>query len=238
MERAVAFSLYPQYSCSTTGSSLNELHKSLKTIDPDKKIQWSVIDRWAAHPGLVDVFARHIETSLKEYGEQERKDVVILFSAHSLPMTVVNRGDTYPSEVASTVDHIMRRLGYSNPFRLVWQSQVGPQPWLGPKTDDAIVGYAKKGIKNLLVVPVAFVSDHIETLFELDLEYGHLAKENGIGYKRVESLNADPVFIDAMADLVASHLKTGKKVSPQLLLRCPSCINERCGKTKEFFASS
>lgn len=238
INRAVAFTLYPQYSCSTTGSSLNELHRTLKTIDPENTIQWSVIDRWATHPGLVDAFARHIEASLAEYNEEERKDVVILFSAHSLPMTVVNRGDTYPSEVASTVQQIMKRLGYTNPFRLVWQSQVGPQPWLGPKTDDAIVGYAKKGIKNLLVVPVAFVSDHIETLFELDLEYGHLAKENGIGYKRVESLNADPVFIEAMADLVASHLKAGEKVSPQLLLRCPSCTNERCGKTKEFFASS
>ncbi len=237
VERAVAFTLYPQYSCSTTGSSLNELHKSLKTIDPDQNIKWSVIDRWATHPGLIDAFARHIETSLAEYDAETRKDVVILFSAHSLPMTVVNRGDTYPAEVASTVDHIMKRLNHCNPYRLVWQSQVGPQPWLGPKTDDAIIGYAKKGIKNLLVVPVAFVSDHIETLFELDLEYGELAEENGIGYKRVESLNADPIFIEAMADLVSKHLKSNQKVSKQLLLRCPSCSNEKCGKTKEYFSS-
>lgn len=238
VERAVAFTLYPQYSCSTTGSSLNELHRSLKVLDPERSIKWSVIDRWATHPGLVDSFAKHIESSLAEYNEEDRKGVVILFSAHSLPMTVVNRGDTYPSEVASTVDHIMKRLGHSNPYRLVWQSQVGPQPWLGPKTDDAILGYAKKGIKNLLVVPVAFVSDHIETLFELDLEYGHLAKENGIGYKRVESLNADPVFIEAMADLVSTHLKSKETVSAQLLLRCPTCINEKCGKTKHFFAGA
>lgn len=85
--------------------------------------------------------------------------------------------DTYPSEVAATVDRIMETLGYSNQYRLVWQSQVGPSAWLGPKTDDAIVGYAKKGVKNLLVIPVAFVSDHIETLFELDLEYGELAEK-------------------------------------------------------------
>jgi ferrochelatase len=71
----------------------------------------------------------------------------------------------------------MKRLGRSNPYRLVWQSQVGPSPWLGPKTDDAITGYAKQGVKDLLVIPIAFVSDHIETLFELDLEYGELAKE-------------------------------------------------------------
>lgn len=114
---------------------------------------------------------------MKEYPDQERDKVVILFSAHSLPMSVVNRGDTYPSEVATTVERIMSQLGFSNPYRLVWQSQVGPQPWLGPKTEDAIVGMAKNGVKELLVVPVAFVSDHIETLYELDLEYGHVAKE-------------------------------------------------------------
>jgi ferrochelatase len=137
--------------------------------------------------------------------------------------------------VAATVDRIMNRLGHSNPYRLVWQSQVGPSAWLGPKTDEAIKGYAAKGVKNLLVVPVAFVSDHIETLFELDLEYGELARENNIGYKRVESLNDDPNFIDALADLLGRHLEQSNPVSVQLPLRCPSCISDRCGPTKEFF---
>jgi ferrochelatase len=71
----------------------------------------------------------------------------------------------------------MDALGHSNPYRLVWQSQVGPSPWLGPKTEHVVEGYAKQGKKNLLVVPIAFVSDHIETLFELDIEYGKLASE-------------------------------------------------------------
>jgi ferrochelatase len=177
VQRAVAFSLYPQYSCSTTGSSLNELHRCIRNLDSGNSIKWSVIDRWATHPGLVNTYVKHIQASLAEYPENERSKVVILFSAHSLPMTVVNRGDPYPAEVAATVDRIMTALGHSNPYRLVWQSQVGPQPWLGPKTENAIVGYAKKGVKELLVVPVAFVSDHIETLFELDLEYGEVAKE-------------------------------------------------------------
>jgi protoporphyrin/coproporphyrin ferrochelatase len=177
VERAVAFSLYPQYSCSTTGSSLNELHKSIKEHDPENKIKWSVIDRWPTHPGIVQTFVKHIQDSLSEYPVEDRSSVVLLFSAHSLPMGVVNRGDPYPAEVAATVDSIMKSLGHSNPYRLVWQSQVGPQPWLGPKTENAIVGYAKKGVKQLLVIPVAFVSDHIETLFELDLEYGEVAKE-------------------------------------------------------------
>lgn len=92
-------------------------------------------------------------------------------------MSVVNRGDPYPPEVASTVAAIMNRLGNSNAYRLVWQSQVGPSAWLGPQTIDAIKGYAKQGRGELLLVPVAFTSDHIETLFELDLEYLVEAKE-------------------------------------------------------------
>ncbi|RKO83539.1 hypothetical protein BDK51DRAFT_20306, partial [Blyttiomyces helicus] len=236
IERAVALTMYPQYSCSTTGSSLNELWKHSKELDPQNKIQWSVIDRWPTHKGLVEVFAQHIEKSLLEYPESERKDVVLLFSAHSLPMSVVNRGDPYPQEVAATVQHVMERLGHSNPFRLIWQSQVGPSAWLGPKTDAVIEGYAKQGKKHLLAVPIAFVSDHVETLFEVDIEYGHLAKEKGIDLRRVESLNADPVFIDALASIVKTHLRSKKPTSTQLPLRCPLCTNEKCGQTKAFFA--
>lgn len=79
--------------------------------------------------------------------------------------------------MAATVHSVMENLGFSNPYRLVWQSQVGPSPWLGPRTDHALEGLAKKGVKNAMLIPIAFTSDHVETLFELDLEYGHQAKE-------------------------------------------------------------
>lgn len=92
-------------------------------------------------------------------------------------MSVVNRGDPYPPEVAATVHSVMNRLGNKNAYRTVWQSQVGPSAWLGPQTSDAIKGLGKKGHNNLLLVPIAFTSDHIETLFELDLEYLEEAKE-------------------------------------------------------------
>jgi ferrochelatase len=177
IKRAVALTMYPQYSCSTTGSSLNELYRNLEELDPNRDIKWSVIDRWNSHPACVDTFAKHIENSLLEYPEEERKNVVLLFSAHSLPMSVVNRGDPYPAEVAATVSRVMEKLGHQNPYRLVWQSKVGPAAWLGPRTDEAIVGYGKKGVKDLLLIPIAFVSDHIETLFELDIEYSELAEK-------------------------------------------------------------
>lgn len=234
--RAVAFTQYPQYSCSTTGSSLNELWRLSKRMDKEKQIQWSAIDRWPTHPGLVEAFADNIKEKLKEYPEEVRNKVVLLFSAHSLPMSVVNRGDPYPAEVAATVYAVMTKLGFSNPYRLVWQSQVGPSPWLGAQTSKTVESYLKAGQKNLALIPIAFTSDHIETLFELDKEIiGHHGEP---GVKRVESLNGNTKFIEALAKIAADHLKEGGKPTKQMALRCPMCVNEKCGAQKEFFGAS
>lgn len=105
----------------------------------------------------------------------KQKEVMILFSAHSLPQYVNDRGDSYPQEIGSTVQAVMDALGNTHAFRLVWQSKVGPLPWLKPQTMDAMTNYINQGRKNLLLVPIAFTSDHIETLFELDQEYASRA---------------------------------------------------------------
>ncbi|XP_071484548.1 ferrochelatase, mitochondrial-like [Diadema antillarum] len=242
IERAVAFTQYPQYSCSTTGSSLNAIYRHYSKnpkLAANSNLRWSVIDRWPVNSGLIEAFSRHIEAELDKFPEHVKDDVVILFSAHSLPMSVVNRGDPYPAEVGATVQRVMERLNFSHPYRLVWQSKVGPLPWLGPQTDEAIKGLTKNGKKNILLVPIAFVNDHIETLHELDLEYAtELAEECGVdNIRRAASLNDSPIFIEAMAHLVNDHLKSGQVCSRQLPLRCPMCVNTVCGKTKEFFAS-
>ncbi|KAF1997116.1 ferrochelatase mitochondrial precursor [Amniculicola lignicola CBS 123094] len=243
--RAIAFTQYPQYSCSTTGSSLNELWKwrnrlegkrATGEVDPEGAIKWSVIDRWPVHSGLVEAFAQNIEKTLATYPEERRDKVVLLFSAHSLPMSVVNRGDTYPAEVAATVYAVMQRLGMKNQYRLVWQSQVGPQPWLGAQTSDTVKNLMKKNITDLVLIPIAFTSDHIETLFELDKEVIGEDAEGHEGVKRIESLNGNPVFIEALADIAKSHLESGVPCSPQMLLRCPGCVSERCLGQKAFFA--
>ncbi|XP_046870766.1 ferrochelatase, mitochondrial isoform X2 [Hypomesus transpacificus] len=219
VERAVAFTQYPQYSCSTTGSSLNAIYRYYSNRADRPKMRWSVIDRWPTHPLLVECFAEHVLNELQKFPPEKRDDVVILFSAHSLPMAVVNRGDPYPQEVGATVQRVMERLGHCNPYRLVWQSRVGPMQWLGPQTDDVIKGLCERGKKNLLLVPIAFTSDHIETLHELDIEYSQVLGE------------------EALADLVRSHLKSDEPCSRQLTLRCPLCVNPTCGETKAFFAS-
>ncbi|KAK1055614.1 ferrochelatase hem15, partial [Friedmanniomyces endolithicus] len=218
--RAVAFTQYPQYSCSTTGSSLNELWKwrqrmesptrnqNLEAAEAEGSIKWSVIDRWPTHSGLFDAFAENITAALETYPKGIRDSVVLVYSAHSLPMSVVNRGDPYPAEVAATVWAVQQRLGFKNAYRLSWQSQVGPSAWLGAQTSDTVNNFIKKGQKDLVLIPIAFTSDHIETLFEIDQEVIHEANELGAEgrVRRAESLNGSPTFIKALANLASEHL--------------------------------
>ncbi|XP_032738312.1 ferrochelatase, mitochondrial isoform X2 [Lontra canadensis] len=206
IERAIAFTQYPQYSCSTTGSSLNAICRYYNQVGKKPGMKWSTIDRWPTHPLLIQV---------------------------------VNRGDPYPQEVGATVQRVMDKLDYSNPYRLVWQSKVGPMPWLGPQTDETIRGLCERGRKNILLVPIAFTSDHIETLYELDIEYSQiLAKQCGVeNIRRAESLNGNPLFSKALADLVLSHIQSNELCSKQLTLSCPLCVNPVCRETKSFFTS-
>lgn len=130
----------------------------------------------------------------------------------------------------------MQRLGFSNPYRLCWQSQVGPSAWLGPQTATSVEEYVHKGQKDLVLIPIAFTSDHIETLYELDLEViGDSGSPETV--KRVESLNGNPIFIEALANIAKDHLASGVHCSYQMGLRCPGCKSEKCAESKKYFAS-
>jgi ferrochelatase len=128
----------------------------------------------------------------------------------------------------------MQRLNFSNPYRLCWQSQVGPSAWLGAQTSDTVENYVKRGQTDIILVPIAFTSDHIETLYELDLEV--IKEANSPGVKRAESLNGNPIFIQALADIAQEHLRKGEKCSLQMTLRCQGCKSDRCLEQKKFFA--
>lgn len=214
--RAVAFSQYPQFSYSTGASSINELWRKTQELDPKRTIEWSVIDRWPTQPKLVEAFANNIKDKLLEFPEESRSKVKILFSAHSLPMDVVNKGDAYPAEVGATSYAVMKHLNFSNPYRVVWQSQVGPKPWLGAQTSKIVDKLAEES-EGLILVPIAFTSDHIETLHELDLEM-IAESEFKDKIKRAESLNGNQLFIEGLAELVGEHLKSGQLYSNQLPL--------------------
>ncbi|XP_060869630.1 ferrochelatase, mitochondrial [Metopolophium dirhodum] len=238
-DRVVLFSQYPQYSCATSGSSFNAIYSYFQNKTFPENLKLSIIDRWATHPLLIKAIGSRISDEIKQFPESDRDDVVVLFSAHSLPLKAVNRGDAYPSEVSSTVHAVMEELGYAYPYALVWQSKVGPLPWLGPFTDDALKGYVKQGKKNFILVPIAFVNEHIETLHELDIEYcKELGEELGVkNIRRAAAPNDHPLFIDGIADIVSQHLRENKPVSPKFLLRCAHCISSRCYESKQWFSS-
>ena len=227
--RAVAFTQYPQFSCSTTGSSLNELWRAADRTGLRNAFEWSIIDRWPVHDGFVAAMAETVREGLAQFEPSERDQVLVLFSAHSLPLDVIDRGDAYPQEIGASVQAVVERLRAPNPYLLAYQSEVGPVRWLGPSTEKVIRRLGARGHRQLLVVPIAFTSDHIETLSELDREYGELAHRVGITqYRRAPALNDRLAFIEAIADLVAEHLRSGLVCSTQYPLHCPGCVNPQC----------
>ena len=229
VERAVAFTQYPQFSCSTTGSSLNELWRAAERTGLRDAFEWSIIDRWPVHEGFVASMAETIREGLEQFDPAERDRVLLLFSAHSLPLDVIDRGDAYPQEIGASVQAVVERVDRPNPYLLAYQSEVGPVRWLGPSTARVIQRLGARGHKHLLVVPIAFTSDHIETLSELDREYGELAHRAGImHYKRTPALNDRPQFMDALADIVREHLASGRPYGPLYRTRCPGCVNPQC----------
>ena len=229
VHHAVAFTQYPQFSCSTTGSSLNELWRAAVRTGLRDAFQWSIVDRWPVHPGFIEAMTETVRDGLLTFEPQDRERVLILFSAHSLPLDVIDRGDSYPQEVGASVQRVVESLGGTNPYLLAYQSDVGPVRWLGPSTEQVIRRLGTRGHKHLLVVPIAFTSDHIETLSELDREYGEVAHQVGIThYRRAPALNDRPRFLDALAAIVRDHLDSGMKYSSQYTMRCAGCTNPQC----------
>ena len=229
VERAVAFTQYPQFSCSTTGSSLNELWRAASRTGLRDAFEWSILDRWPVHPGFIEAMTETVRDGLGQFAPADREKALILFSAHSLPLDVIDRGDSYPQEVGASVQRVVESLGASNPYILAYQSDVGPVRWLGPSTAQVLRRLGARGQKHVLVVPIAFTSDHIETLSELDQEYGEVAHEAGIThYRRAPALNDRPRFLDALAEMVRDHLKSGAVYSSQYSTRCAGCTNSQC----------
>ncbi|MBI5477746.1 MAG: ferrochelatase [Deltaproteobacteria bacterium] len=203
--RVLALTLYPQFSDSTTGSSLKDLRRALAAAGVRAPLD--AIDRYGDDDAYLDALAEAVTAGLAEIPAAERERVPVLFSAHGLPQRYVDRGDPYEREVRATVAGVVARLGLGDRWRLGFQSKVGPVKWLGPSTEVVIHDLARQGARALLVVPVAFVSDHIETLQEIDLRYRDVAHAAGITeFRRAPALNDRPAFIAALAGLVRRHL--------------------------------
>jgi ferrochelatase len=198
IQRIIALSLYPHFSRATSGSSFNELERRLSGSKTRPEV--SYIRQFYDHPLYIQALAEKIEQGLSGFPDRSR--VQIFFSAHSLPQSFIDEGDPYLDHIQATVRLTMERFeGIAH--HLAFQSRAGPVKWLEPSTQDKLKELAALGHKQVLVVPLSFVSDHIETLHEIDIEYREEAHKLGItDFRRMESLNSSPTFIRCLAELV------------------------------------
>ncbi|XP_027353534.1 ferrochelatase-2, chloroplastic-like [Abrus precatorius] len=213
--RLVVLPFYPQFTISTTGSSIRVIQHIFREDAYLCRLPVSIINSWYQRKGYIKSMADLIEKELESFSEP--KVVMIFFSAHGVPVSYVeDAGDPYRDQMEECIFLIMKELkarGIRNEHTLAYQSRVGPVQWLKPHTDEVLVELGQKGVRSLLAVPVSFVSEHIETLEEIDMEYKELALESGIkNWGRVPALGVNPSFITDLADAVIEALPSARAV--------------------------
>jgi len=220
-EEIILLPLYPQYSASTSGSSINEWNDLCEK--ENYKIKTKTV---CCYPTESNFIASHVSLIKKTLQHVENNNFKMIFSAHGLPENKIKKGDPYQWQVEQTVKEIMSKLKTENlDHAISYQSRVGPMKWIGPSTDSEIIKYSKEK-KGIVIVPVAFVSDHSETLVELDIEYKKLAEKNGCSfYKRVPALGIEENFIKGLTALVLQQETRGNFVSSVMCsnkyIKCP-----------------
>lgn len=198
--RLVLLPLYPQYSLTTTGSSFNEFERECRRQGYRPAV--SLIRQWYDQPDYQEAIVETLRAEADRFPDPNPESIELLFSAHGLPQKIIDSGDPYEQQIRATYDSLCARLGWPR-TTLCYQSRVGPLPWLKPYTQDVIRQKAAAATRQMLVYPIAFVSDHIETLYELGVDYAELARMLGIAHYRVApALNAHPRLIAGLARLV------------------------------------
>ncbi|MBU5442063.1 ferrochelatase [Paenibacillus sp. MSJ-34] len=200
IREAVGVVLAPHYSVMSVGA----YNQRAQTKADELGLKISFVKSYHDHPKLIEALTRRVEHSLQQFERQgeARDQVRVLFSAHSLPEKIVEMGDPYPEQLLETSRLIADRVGLPQ-WQFTWQSAGRTAtPWLGPDVLDTMSALAKEGTKNILVAPIGFVSDHLEVLYDLDIEAQAMAKELGIKFARTESLNTDPLYMETLADVV------------------------------------
>ncbi len=207
VKKLVALSMYPHYSLATTGSSTSRLMEVIE----EYPVETLFISSWHDHPLYIEALSDVIKKGLDSFASnsaktrtEELKNVQVLFSAHNLPLSLIKKGDPYVNQVRGTIKEIVKRLPIK--WSLSYQSKSGPVKWLEPSTEETLKRFAQLGYKNILLVPISFVSDHIETLYEIDILYKHMAERLGMVLKRTDSLNTHPIFIKALQDMVMKNV--------------------------------
>jgi ferrochelatase len=204
VDRFLALPLYPQYSLTTTKGALERSRAAVSSLARGARLH--ELGSFPTHPLFVDAHAEGIREELAKFPDPRPEAVELVFSAHSIPKKLVTReGDPYPGEVEASVRAILARLSWKGPSTLAYQSKLGPVEWLGPPTVDVLAELGRRGTKQVLVVPIAFVTDHVETLQEIDQLFAAQARAAGIAhFRRTPGLNDRPTFLRALADLIGS----------------------------------
>ncbi|MEY9091462.1 ferrochelatase [Paenibacillus sp. RC84] len=194
----VGIVLAPHYSTMSIGS----YNKRAREKAAEHGIAMTFVDSYHLHPKLLQALTERVERALGKFGEENRSSVRVLFSAHSLPEKILELGDPYPEQLLETSRAIADKAGIEN-WQFAWQSAgQTATPWLGPDILDVLRTLAKEDVKRVLVCPIGFVSDHLEVLYDLDIEAQQLAKEIGLHLERTDSLNTDPLYMQTLSDAV------------------------------------
>jgi ferrochelatase len=202
IRRVILLPLYPHFSKSTTGSSLREWERALASRGI-ASFASTVIPEYCEHPLYIQALVRNIGYALRRVPAADREKVHLVFSAHGTPLSLVRAGDPYQAQIVRTYNAVVRTAKFGLPHHLCFQSKVGPQKWLEPSLVDTIDRLAAGGVSHMIVVPIAFVTDHSETLVEINMEARHQARARGVRHFDMSpALNACPPFIDALADIV------------------------------------
>ena len=202
IRQLVALPLFPQYSVTTTGSCFNYFRRCLERAGLAASVAVEWVESWHEDPLYIESMADLVQGESEKFSGGRPRELTVLYSAHSIPSRYVEEGDPYLEQTRRSAALIDTQLGTDTRSMLAFQSKVGPVRWLEPATSDVIVRLGRSGCGSLLVVPISFVSDHIETLQEIDIAYRELAARAGIGeFRRVPSLNLYPKFIECLAAL-------------------------------------
>jgi len=197
--RAVSLPLYPQWANATTRSSLEEMRRCWP-----KDLPLVEIRSWPDHPGWLDAAAGTVREAIASLPEPLRAAPLVVFSAHGIPLSQVRKGDPYPGHVEASCRGVAERLGLAS-WQLTYQSRIGPAKWLGPDTVEWIEAHARG--RALVAVPIAFVSEHLETLYDLDVLAREAATKGGAAaYARAAAVGTRPDFVAALADIVRGAL--------------------------------
>lgn len=207
-DELVMLPLYPQFSHTTTASSYNEWTRQLAARSLEGRWKTHMITHYHRFPKYLEAISQRIDEGLQQFAAEDRAEVHLLFSAHGTPISFRDAGDPYSKQIEETVEAVMQHRGKDFPHWLSYQSRVGPVKWILPNTEAFLKVLRGYGVRHLLVIPIAFVSDHIETSHEIDIEFREIAEEIGIDhFYLTKGLNDSPLFIEALAELVEEKVK-------------------------------